>query len=188
VALPEPPPEVAEAVLVADELADPDVQPPTTSAATSTAHGHHRREPRACSDSVTSAPCIAVTRPVTSQPRRGSARSHHPEGVRPQRIGEPPRGGRPGCPGIWKFRRPVAQAGRRTEVWQARLLVPDGPVRVSPHLGRAAGQSLKPARSGRATTAVPAQPTGNEFGGSHDGSSRPGGVSCQGLTKTFSPC
>jgi len=43
-------------VLVADELADPLVQPPATNAATSTTHGDHRREPRACSDSVTSAP------------------------------------------------------------------------------------------------------------------------------------
>jgi hypothetical protein len=56
VALPEVAPELPEAVLVADELADPDVQPPTTNAATSTTHGDHRREPRACSDSVTSAP------------------------------------------------------------------------------------------------------------------------------------
>jgi hypothetical protein len=53
---PEVAPEVAEAVLVADELADPDVQPPTTSAAASTTHGGHRRAPGACSDSVTSAP------------------------------------------------------------------------------------------------------------------------------------
>ena len=52
-----PEPELPEAaVLVADELADPDVQPPTTNAATSTTHGDHRREPRGCSDSVTSAP------------------------------------------------------------------------------------------------------------------------------------
>ena len=56
VELPEPAPEVPEAVLVADELADPVVQPPTTNAATSTTHGDHRREPRGCSDSVTSAP------------------------------------------------------------------------------------------------------------------------------------
>src|SRR6185312_23927 len=61
VALPEPVPELPEAVLVADELADPVVQPPTTNAATSTIHGDHRREPRARSDSVTSAPCIAIT-------------------------------------------------------------------------------------------------------------------------------
>jgi len=56
VALPEPAPELPEAVLVADELADPVVQPPTTNAATSTTHGDHRREPRGWSDSVTSAP------------------------------------------------------------------------------------------------------------------------------------
>jgi hypothetical protein len=57
---PEEAPELPEAVLVADELADPVVQPPTTSAATSTTHGDHRREPRACSDSVTSAPWYRI--------------------------------------------------------------------------------------------------------------------------------
>jgi hypothetical protein len=61
VALPEPAPELPDVVLVTDELADPVVQPPTTNADTSTTHGDHRREPCACSDSVTSAPCIAIT-------------------------------------------------------------------------------------------------------------------------------
>jgi hypothetical protein len=42
--------------MAADELADPLVQPPMTNAATSTTHGARRRERRACSDSVTSAP------------------------------------------------------------------------------------------------------------------------------------
>jgi hypothetical protein len=61
VELPDVAPELPEAVLVADELADPLVQPPTTSAVASTTHGDHRREPRARSDWVTSAPCIAIT-------------------------------------------------------------------------------------------------------------------------------
>ena len=64
-ALTEEPPDVApelpEGVLVAGELADPEVQPPATNAATSTTHGDHRRTVRACSDSDTSAPCIAIT-------------------------------------------------------------------------------------------------------------------------------
>ena len=51
VELPEVAPELPEVVLVADELADPFVQPPTTSAATSTTHGDHRGEARARSDS-----------------------------------------------------------------------------------------------------------------------------------------
>src|SRR4029077_17726225 len=72
VALPEPAPELPEAVLVADELPDPVVQPPTTNTATSTIHGGHRREPRARSDSVTSAPCIAITTTgnITASSRR----------------------------------------------------------------------------------------------------------------------
>jgi hypothetical protein len=61
VAPPEVAPELPEAVLVADELADPVVQPPTTNAATGTIQGDHRRAPGACSDSVMSAPCIAIT-------------------------------------------------------------------------------------------------------------------------------
>ena len=39
-----PEPELPEVVLMADELADQVVQPPTTSAATSATHGDHRRE------------------------------------------------------------------------------------------------------------------------------------------------
>jgi hypothetical protein len=56
VELPEVVPELPEVGLVPDELADPLVQPPTTNAATSAAHGDQWRGPPACFDSVISAP------------------------------------------------------------------------------------------------------------------------------------
>jgi hypothetical protein len=156
VALPEPAPELPEAVLVADELADPVVQPPTANAATSTTHGDHRREPRAYSDSVISAPCIAITTTGNI-----SASSRQPAFTSPERseaaAGRESLGlvSAQDCPGIWKFRRAARRAGRRTGVRRVRFVVPDGRVLVSRRIGDAAGHGLLAARPGRATAAGP---------------------------------
>jgi hypothetical protein len=126
----------------------------------------------------------------------GGTRSVRPELPAPRAVGQLGAAGR-GNP-AWR----PPRMSRNLEVAVAGSMSRDahrGPAGPSPRGQTAASWPASASVSPLVTASCPrdpaaqrqrvlAQPTGSGFGGNHGGSSRPGGVSCQGLTKTFSSC